>query len=100
MFCSFFSDINKRSVLVELLVKIAKRKNGTPVQIALAWLLAQKPFIVPIPGMDKIEYIDNNLKSLEVEILPNDLKEIDEALSQMTIQGARLNEDLLTMSEE
>ncbi|MCP1298738.1 aldo/keto reductase [Chryseobacterium sp. S0630] len=81
-------------------MKIAKRKNGTPVQIALAWLLAQKPFIVPIPGMDKIEYIDNNLKSLEVEILPNDLKEIDEALSQMTIQGARLNEDLLTMSEE
>ncbi|RZM28654.1 MAG: aldo/keto reductase [Pedobacter sp.] len=73
--------------LIELLTKIAKRKNATPVQIALAWLLVQKPFIVPIPGMDKTDYIDDNLKSLEVEITPSDLDEINEALTGIQIQA-------------
>lgn len=86
--------------LIELLTKIAKDKNATPVQIALAWLLAQKPFIVPIPGMDKMKYIDDNLKSLEVEITTSDLKEIDEALTNIKIEGERLNKDLLSLSEE
>lgn len=86
--------------LIELLTKIAKDKNATPVQIALAWLLAQKPFIVPIPGMDKMEYIDDNLKSLEVEITTSDLKEINEALANIKIEGERLNKDLLSLSEE
>jgi aryl-alcohol dehydrogenase-like predicted oxidoreductase len=86
--------------LIALLTKIAKDKNATPVQIALAWLLAQKPFIVPIPGMDKMEYIDDNLKSLEIEITTSDLKEIDEALANIKIEGERLNKDLLSLSEE
>lgn len=86
--------------LIELLQKIAKRKDASPVQIALAWLLAQKPFIVPIPGMDKVEYIDENLGALDVEMTPEDLKEIDQELSKIDIKGARLDEGLLSMSEE
>ena len=86
--------------IVELLTKIANQKNATPVQIALAWLLVQKPFIVPIPGMDKIEYLDDNIKSVDVELTENDLKEIENGLSSIKIQGARLNADLLSISEE
>lgn len=85
--------------LIELLVKVAKAKNASPVHVALSWLLAQKPFIVPIPGMDKIEYIDDNLKSLNIELSPQDLKDIDSGLSKIQIQGARLDEGLLSMSE-
>lgn len=86
--------------VVELLTKIANQKNATPVQIALAWLLAQKPFIVPIPGMDKTEYIDDNIKSVDVELTTNDLQEIEDGLATITFQGARLNEGLLGLSEE
>jgi len=86
--------------VVELLTKIANKKNATPVQIALAWLLAQNSFIVPIPGMDKIEYLDDNIKSVDVELSSNDLQEIEDGLAKMTFQGARLNEGLLGLSEE
>lgn len=68
-------------------------------QIALAWLLARKPWIVPIPGMDKIEYLDDNIKSIELELTAADLREIDEKLSAIHIQGGRLDEGLLSMSE-
>jgi len=85
---------------VEMLRSIAKRKGATPVQIALAWLLAQKPWVVPIPGMDKIEYIDDNLKSIDVELTTEDLRAIDEEMSKISVQGARLDEGLLSMSEE
>jgi len=86
--------------VVEMLRSIAKRKGATPVQIALAWLLAQKPWVVPIPGMDKIEYIDDNLKSIDVELTTEDLRAIDEEMSKISVQGARLDEGLLSMSEE
>jgi aryl-alcohol dehydrogenase-like predicted oxidoreductase len=86
--------------VVDLLTKIANRKNATPVQIALAWLLAQKPFIVPIPGMDKIEYLDDNIKSVALELSSSDLEEINNGLTTITFQGARLNEGLLGLSEE
>lgn len=85
--------------LVEMLRAIAKEKNATPVQIALGWLLAQKPWIVPIPGMDKVEYIDDNIKSIDLELSNSDLKYIDEQLAVIKIQGARLDEGLLSMSE-
>ncbi len=85
--------------LVEMLRTLAKEKNATPVQIALGWLLAQKPWIVPIPGMDKIEYIDDNIKSIDLELTTSDLRYIDEQLATIQIQGARLNEGLLSMSE-
>ena len=86
--------------VVNMLRSIAKRKNATPVQIALAWLLAQKPWIVPIPGMDKTEYIDDNLRSVGVELIGEDLREIDEQMTRIKVQGARLDEGLLSMSEK
>jgi len=85
--------------LVEMLRTIAKEKNATPVQIALGWLLAQKPWIVPIPGMDKVEYIDDNIKSIDLELTTADLTYIDAKLAEIKIQGARLDEGLLSMSE-
>jgi aryl-alcohol dehydrogenase-like predicted oxidoreductase len=99
-FPRFTQDAIKANMpLVEMLRAIAKEKNATPVQIALAWLLAQKPWIVPIPGMDKIEYIDDNLKSVDLELSYTDLKYIDDQLKDIKIQGARLDEGLLSMSE-
>lgn len=86
--------------VVELLTRIANRKNATPVQVALAWLLAQKPFIVPIPGMDKIAFLDDNIQSVALELSANDLEEIENGLANITFQGARLNEGLLGLSEE
>lgn len=85
--------------VVDMLRNFAKKKGSNPVQIALAWLLAQKPWIVPIPGMDKVEYIDDNLKSIDVKLAAEDLKEIDSELSKINVEGARLDEGLLSMSE-
>jgi aryl-alcohol dehydrogenase-like predicted oxidoreductase len=85
--------------VVEMLDNIAKRKNVSKVQIALAWLLAQKPWIVPIPGMDKIAYIEDNIKSADLELTSEDLQEIDKGMAKITLHGARLDEGLLSMSE-
>jgi aryl-alcohol dehydrogenase-like predicted oxidoreductase len=85
--------------LVTMLKNIAERKGVSTVQIALAWLLAQKPFIVPIPGMDKIEYIEDNIKSADVLLTNDDLSEIENGLSKINIKGERLNKDLLNLSE-
>lgn len=86
--------------VVEMLRVFAGKKNANPVQIALAWLLAQKPWVVPIPGMDKIEYIDDNLKSVDVNLSETDLKDIDAELSKIKLHGARLDAGLLSMSED
>jgi aryl-alcohol dehydrogenase-like predicted oxidoreductase len=80
--------------LVDLLGKIAEHKNATPAQIALAWLLAQKPLIVPIPGTRKLERLDENIGAVAVELTSDDLREIDSAASQITVQGARYPEEL------
>jgi aryl-alcohol dehydrogenase-like predicted oxidoreductase len=80
-------------VLVDLLREIAKRKNATPAQIALAWLLAQKPWIVPIPGTRKLERLDENIGAVHVELTADDLRDIDRAASQITVQGARYPEE-------
>jgi aryl-alcohol dehydrogenase-like predicted oxidoreductase len=79
--------------LVDLLSDIARRKKATPAQIALAWLLAQKPWIVPIPGTRKLERLEENIGAAEVELTSGDLREIDSASSKITVQGARLSED-------
>lgn len=81
--------------LVSMLNGMAESKGVSTVQIALAWLLAQKPFIVPIPGMDKVEYIEDNIKSVDLELSANDLKEIDDMLSKVEIKGERLSQMLL-----
>ena len=84
--------------MVELLDKIAKRKKATPAQIAIAWLLAQKPWIVPIPGTRKLERLEENIGAIEFELTPANLGEIDTAASKITVQGARLPEAILRMS--
>jgi aryl-alcohol dehydrogenase-like predicted oxidoreductase len=80
--------------LVDLLRAIAARKNATPAQIALAWLLAQKPWIVPIPGTTKLERLEENIRAAEIQLTSDDLCEIDSAASKINIQGARYPEHL------
>jgi aryl-alcohol dehydrogenase-like predicted oxidoreductase len=84
--------------VVDLLNQIAQRKNATAAQIALAWLLAQKPWIVPIPGTTKIHRLEENIGSAEVELTAEDIKEINTAASKIPIQGERLPESILRMS--
>jgi aryl-alcohol dehydrogenase-like predicted oxidoreductase len=84
--------------LVDLLGKIAQRKKATPAQIALAWLLAQKPWIVPIPGTTKLARLDENIGSLAVELTPDDLREIESAASKIKVEGARYPEKLEQMT--
>lgn len=80
--------------MVDLLGKIAQRKKVTPSQMALAWLLAQKPWVVPIPGTTKLERLDENIGAVDVELGSDDIHEINGALSQITVQGARYPEEL------
>ena len=90
--------LKANQALVDLLAGIAKGKNATPAQIALAWLLAQKPWIVPIPGTTKLHRLDENIGALSVELTPGDLREIDAAASRITVQGARYPEKLEQMT--
>jgi len=80
-------------IIVNLLRKVADRKNATPAQIALAWLLAQKPWIVPIPGTRKLERLEENIGAVLIELTSEDLNEIDDSASKITIQGARYSEE-------
>jgi aryl-alcohol dehydrogenase-like predicted oxidoreductase len=80
--------------VVDLLRVIGEKKKATPAQIALAWLLAQKPWIVPIPGTTKLHRLEENLGATEVELTPDDLREIENAASKITVQGARYPEHL------
>jgi aryl-alcohol dehydrogenase-like predicted oxidoreductase len=80
--------------MVDLLDSIAQRKHATPAQIALAWLLAQKPWIVPIPGTRRLERLDENIGASAVELTPDDLRDIESAASQITVEGARYPEHL------
>ncbi len=84
--------------LVALLQRVATRKNATPAQIALAWLLAQKPWIVPIPGTTKLSRVEENIGAVAVELTPDDLREIDDAASRIEVQGARYPEELERMT--
>jgi aryl-alcohol dehydrogenase-like predicted oxidoreductase len=85
--------------VVEILRAFAAERNATPVQIALAWLLAQKPWIVPIPGMDKIAYIDDNIKAIDLELTAAEVTAINAQMAQIQVQGGRLDDGLLSMSE-
>ena len=84
--------------LVDLLTKVAARKNATPAQIALAWLLAQKPWIVPIPGTTKLNRLEENIGAADLELTVDDLREIDTAASEITVHGARYPEQLERMT--
>ena len=84
--------------VVDLLGRIAERKQATPAQIALAWLLAQKPWIVPIPGTTKLHRLEENIGAVTVELTPDDLREIDDAVAKITVQGYRYPERLEQMT--
>jgi aryl-alcohol dehydrogenase-like predicted oxidoreductase len=83
--------------VVDLLGKLAEQKKGTPAQIALAWLLAQKPWIVPIPGTTKLARLEENIAAVSVKLTPDDLREIESAVSKIKVQGARYPENLQKM---
>jgi aryl-alcohol dehydrogenase-like predicted oxidoreductase len=90
----FTADARKANqAVVDLLREIATRKKATPAQIALAWLLAQRPWIVPIPGTRKRERLDENLGAVDIELTAADLREIDDAASKINVQGARYSEE-------
>ena len=84
--------------LVDLVTRIAAEKQATPAQIALAWLLAQKPWIVPIPGTTKLHRVEENVKAAEIDLTPDDLREIDSAASKIAIHGDRYPERLEKMT--
>ena len=90
--------LKTNQAVIDLLEKIARQKGATPPQIALAWLLAQKPWIVPIPGTTKLSRLDENLGSLAVQLTAADLREIDHAASQITLEGDRYPENLQRMT--
>jgi aryl-alcohol dehydrogenase-like predicted oxidoreductase len=90
--------LKANQALIDLLARIGERKQATPAQIALAWVLAQKPWMVPIPGTTKLARLDENIGALSVELTPADLREIDETASQITVQGARYPEKLEQMT--
>jgi aryl-alcohol dehydrogenase-like predicted oxidoreductase len=95
----FTSDALKANqTLIDMLARIAERKKVTPAQIALAWLLAQKPWIVPIPGTTKLHRLDENIGAVAVELTSDDLREIESAASKIIVQGARYPEKLEQMT--
>jgi len=99
IFPRFTEEARKANLaLVDLLNQIAQRRNATPAQIALAWLLAQKPWIVPIPGTTKVPRLVENIGAASVKLTPEDLAEINTAASKIPIQGDRLPESILRMS--
>jgi aryl-alcohol dehydrogenase-like predicted oxidoreductase len=91
-----FSEDNRKAnqAVVDLLKQIADRKKATPAQIALAWLLAQKPWIVPIPGTTKLHRLEENVAAANIELTPEDLRQINGAASKIPVQGARYPEEL------
>jgi len=90
--------LKANQALIALLAGIAEQKKATPAQIALAWLLAQKPWMAPIPGTTKLHRLEENLGALSVEVTADDLREIDAAASKIVVQGARYPERLEQMT--
>ena len=95
----FSADARKANqALVDLLKSIGERKDATPAQIALAWLLAQRPWIVPIPGTTKLNRLEENIGAVEITLSPDDLREIDAAASNIPVEGERYPEELQRMT--
>ena len=90
--------LKANQALIDLLGSIAERKQATPAQIAIAWLLAQKPWIVPIPGTTKLHRLEENIGAVSVFLTPDDLRDIDDAASKIAVQGARYPEKLEQMT--
>ena len=90
--------LKENQALIDLLASIAKRKNATPAQIALAWLLAQKSWIVPIPGTTKLNRLEENIAAVSIQLAPEDLRDIDAAASKINVEGSRYPERLEKMT--
>jgi len=93
-------NLAANSPLVDLLRRFAEKKNATPAQIALAWLLAQKPFIVPIPGTRNIDHLNENLGATNVGLTPADLREIETAFSKIKVHGGRMNAEQMRVVDQ
>jgi aryl-alcohol dehydrogenase-like predicted oxidoreductase len=91
--------LNANQALTKLLGSIAERKKATPAQIALAWLLARKPWIVPIPGTTKVDHLMENLAALDIQLTAADMKEIEDGFAAIHVQGARSSEQILAWSD-
>lgn len=93
-------NITANKPLVDRITELAKRKNATTAQLSLAWLLAQKPFIVPIPGTGKIKHLQENLESTKLVLTAEDMKEIASALAEFKVHGGRMNEEQMAVVEQ
>ena len=93
-------NITANTPIVDLLKQIAEKKNATAAQISLSWLLAQKPWIVPIPGTSKIDHLNENLGAINVQLTPADLREIETALSKIEVHGGRMNEERMKVVDQ
>jgi aryl-alcohol dehydrogenase-like predicted oxidoreductase len=90
--------LKANQALIDLLARIGARKKATAAQLALAWLLARKPWMAPIPGTTKLNRLEENIGAASIELTPEDMREIDEAASQITVHGARYPERLERMT--
>src|SRR5437667_3673984 len=86
--------------VVHALKRVAEKKNATPAQISMSWMLAQKPFIVPIPGTRNIDHLNENLGAINIQLTPDDLREIDYAFSKIKVQGGRMNEEQMKVVDQ
>ena len=86
--------------IVDFLRQFSEKKNATAVQISLAWLLAQKPFIVPIPGTRSVAHLHENLRAVDVQLTPADLREIETALAKVKVHGGRMNEEQMRVVDQ
>jgi aryl-alcohol dehydrogenase-like predicted oxidoreductase len=86
--------------IVDFLKQFSEKKDATPVQISLAWLLAQKPFLVPIPGTRSADRLHENLRAVDVQLTPVDLREVETVLSKITVHGGRMNEERMTAVDQ
>jgi aryl-alcohol dehydrogenase-like predicted oxidoreductase len=93
-------NIAANAPIVDLLKRIADKKQATAAQVSLAWLLAQKPWIVPIPGTSKIDHLNENMGAINVELTQADLREIETALSKITVHGGRMNEEQMKVVDQ
>jgi aryl-alcohol dehydrogenase-like predicted oxidoreductase len=86
--------------IVDLLKRFAEKENATPAQVAIAWLLAQKPWIVPIPGTRRLDHLEENLGAIDVQLTPDDLREMDAAFSKIKVHGGRMNEEQMKVVDQ
>jgi len=98
--CFSPENIAANMPIVDLLRRFAEKKNATPAQISLAWLLAQKPFIVPIPGTRNIDHLNENFGAINVQLTSEDLQQIDSALSKIKVHGGRMNEEQMKVVDQ